>query len=120
MNAIGENVDDGIDLKDSANHDIQAPIIQSVTGTSLSVQISGSSCAGCIVEVFGNRAADGEGEFYLDSEVAGVDGSWSLDVDRLFYPYLTATATGVVDGTSEFSAPVANPYRYVFMPLMVR
>jgi len=120
MNAIGENVEDGIDLVSGANHDIQPPVIDALAGSTLSVVISGSSCAGCIVEVFGNMSADGEGQFYLDSDVAGAGGQWSLEVDRLFYSYLTATATALADGTSEFSAVFANPYRYVFMPMVVR
>lgn len=120
LNAIGDNVEAGIDLEDGANHDIQPPVIETITGSTLSLLVSGSSCAGCIVEVFGNLGADGEGEFYLDSDVADGEGHWSLAVARLFHPYLTATATAVLDGTSEFSAAFANPYRYLFMPLVVR
>jgi hypothetical protein len=119
-NAIGENAAAGINLESGANHDIQPPVIAAIAGNALSVQISGTSCAGCIVEVYGNRAADGEGEIYIDSEVADAGGNWSLEVERLFYPYLTATATAVLDGTSEFSVAFANPYRYVFMPLAIR
>jgi hypothetical protein len=119
-NAIGENAAAGINLESGANHDIQPPVIAAIAGNALSVQISGTSCAGCIVEVYGNRAADGEGEIYIDSEVADADGNWRLEVERLFYPYLTATATAVLDGTSEFSVAFANPYRYVFMPLVIR
>ncbi len=117
---MAKTVETGINLEDGANHDIQPPVIEAVLGDTLTLQISGTSCAGCIVEVFGNHAADSEGEMYLDSDVADGEGYWSLAVERLFYPYLTATATAVLDGTSEFAAAFANPYRYIFMPLVVR
>jgi len=100
QNRIHSN-DKGIDLTNGANHEIAAPAIS--TTTLGPVEITGTACAGCSVEVFANVDNDGEGETYIGGTIATPGGDFTLTVDYLSQPYLTATATYAADGTSEFS-----------------
>jgi CSLREA domain-containing protein len=92
----------GIDLRYSANGGIGAPVI--FTTTLGSANIVGSACASCTVEVFENSDTDGEGENYVGDTTATASGAFTVTVSSLSKPYLTATATDVISGTSEFSA----------------
>jgi len=111
----------GINLVSSANGRIAAPVI--VTTTLGSVHVVGSACPGCTVEVFENGDTDGEGETYVGSSTATGSGAFTVTASYLSKPYLTATATGVVSGTSEFSAvftaTVTGPAP-VYLPLVLR
>jgi parallel beta-helix repeat protein len=91
----------GINLTSGANGGIAAPVI--VTTTVGSVNVVGTACAGCTVEVFENSGADGEGETYIGDTTATTSGAFTVTVSSLSDPYLTATATDATDGTSEFS-----------------
>jgi len=101
QNSIFSN-DMGIDLKFGANGGIAAPVI--VTATLGSVNVVGTACPNCTVEVFENSDTDGEGEIYVGHTTATASGAFTVTVSSLSKPYLTATATDVISGTSEFSA----------------
>jgi CSLREA domain-containing protein len=101
QNSIFSNDDMGIDLTDGANGGIAAPVI--FTTTLGSVNIVGIACASCIVEVFENNDTDGEGENYVGNTTATASGAFTVTASYLTQPYLTATATDAVSGTSEFS-----------------
>jgi hypothetical protein len=101
QNSIFANDLMGIDLTAGANGDIAAPVI--MTTTEGSVNVVGTACAGCTVEVFENSDADGEGETYVGDTTATTGGAFTVTVSSLSDPYLTATATDATDGTSEFS-----------------
>jgi hypothetical protein len=62
------------------------------------VTVTGTAIPGSTVELFASPDADGEGRNYLGSTVAGPAGDFSIQVDYLPYPYLTATATYEYDG----------------------
>ncbi|MBN1147196.1 MAG: hypothetical protein JXA78_08070, partial [Anaerolineales bacterium] len=120
QNAIYSNTM-GIDLGSGANGGIQPPVI--VTATLGSLNISGTACVGCTVEVFENGDNDGEGERYIGSAIADTNGDFILAVPFITRPYLTATATDATDGTSEFSAvyyAVGIPAEVIFLPLVVK
>jgi parallel beta-helix repeat protein len=114
----------GINLKSGANGNIAAPLI--ITTTQGSVNIVGTACAGCTVEVFENSDTDGEGETYVGDTVADGSGNFTVTVSSLTQSYLTATATDEDDGTSEFSdvfeatvelVPNSGP---VYLPIVVK
>jgi titin len=114
----------GIHLTYGANGGIGAPVI--FTTTLGSVNVVGSACPDCTVELFENSDTDGEGESYVANTTADLGGTFTLTVDFLSDPYLTATATDPVSGTSEFStvftatvsgAPPAEP---IYLPIVLR
>jgi hypothetical protein len=121
QNSIHDNVYEGIYHGMGGNDNLPPP---TVTGTALgSVVISGTStCAGCTIEVFGNNTDDYyDGERYLGTMTADGDGDWVLTLGGLAYPYLTATATSPIDGTSQFSwSPFTATVRSLFLPLVLR
>jgi hypothetical protein len=111
----------GIDLVDGANGSIAAPEI--LTTTLGSVHVVGTACPGCTVEVFTNGDTDGEGETYVGDDTADAGGAFSVTVTYLNDPYLTATATDAVSGTSEFSAiftATETGYCAVYLPITLR
>ena len=115
-NSIFAN-DGGIDLVDGANGGIAAPVIvDTILG---SVDVVGVACPGCTVEVFANGDTDGEGERYVGSADADGSGVFTVTAGSLAGPYLTATATDVVSGTSEFSAVFTSTVRFVYLPIVL-
>jgi titin len=114
----------GIDLRFDANGGIAAPVI--MTTTPGSINVVGTACAGCFVEVFENSDTDGEGETYVGGIAVTASGAFTLPVSYLTLPYLTATATDAMDGTSEFSevftatVPLAPPAGPVYLPIVVK
>lgn len=102
QNHIVANEGLGINLTNGAHSGIAAPIISSAP--SGPGDITGTARPGSTVEVFVNRDDDGEGLVHVGSAVAWGDGTFTVSVDFLPFPYLTATATDPDDGTSEFSA----------------
>jgi hypothetical protein len=107
-----------------ANENIAAPVIVNVTAGP--VNVIGTACPNCIVEVFENGDTDGEGKTYLGETTADANGDFTLTVSSLGDPYLTATATDAVSGTSEFSAVFtatgsSGPETgLVFLPVVLR
>jgi hypothetical protein len=73
------------------------------------------------VELFENSDTDGEGETYVGETTADPGGAFTVTVDFLSDPYLTATATEPVSGTSEFSAvftaPLPGP---IYLPIVLK
>jgi hypothetical protein len=122
QNSIFSN-DMGIHLTDGANGDIAAPVI--VTTTVGSVNIVGTACPGCSVEVFENGDSDGEGETYVGTTTADAGGDFTLTIGSLSDPYLTATATDG-RGTSEFSAvftatvPLTPDVSSTYLPIILK
>jgi hypothetical protein len=116
QNSIHANGDFGIALDNGVNNDVPAPVI---TAAVLSpATVSGTACGSCTVEVFASTANDGEGEIYLGAVTATAGGSWTLSPASIPRPYLTATATRAVDGTSEFSAVYIAPFNFIYLPMM--
>jgi hypothetical protein len=118
QNSIFANDQEGIVLATSANGNILPPTI--LTATLGSVHIEGTACPGCTVELFENSDTDGEGESYLGSDTADGSGVFSMTVSYLSQRYLTATATDVVSGTSEFCTVFDSGTRKVFLPLVLK
>ncbi len=120
QNSIFSNNTMGILLTAGANGGIAAPVI--MTTTVGSVNVVGTACADCTVEVFENSDADGEGETYVGDTTATTSGAFTVTVSSLSDPYLTATATDA-RGTSEFSevftatVPVG---RNVYLPIILK
>jgi len=111
----------GIDLFNGANGSIAAPVI--VTTTLGSVHVVGTACPGCAVELFENGDAGGEGETYVGDATADSGGAFTVTVTYLSDPYLTATATDAVSGTSEFSAvftATVTGRRSIYLPVTLR
>ena len=121
QNSIFANAGLGIELVEGAHGGIAAPVITGVVVASGSVEIHGTACSGCTVEVFVNGNTDGEGEVYIGSTVADGGGNFTLTVASLAQPYLTATATDAADGTSEFSSVFTAAASYVvYLPIVAR
>jgi CSLREA domain-containing protein len=121
QNSIFANGLMGIDLTAGANGGIAAPVI--VTTTEGSVNVVGTACADCTVEVFENDDTDGEGETYIGDTTATTSGAFTVTVSSLSKPYLTATATDATDGTSEFSAvftATVSVGRKVYLPIILK
>jgi hypothetical protein len=108
----------GIDLVSDANGSIAAPVI--ITTTVGSVNVVGTACAGCTVEVFQSGDADGEGEIYVGSTTAAPSGAFALTASHLTKPHLTATATDAISGTSEFSVVFTHSLKNIFLPLVLK
>ncbi len=117
QNSIFSN-NKGIHLVNGANGGIPAPVINAATLSS--TNIVGNACSGCTVEVFENSDTDGEGETYIGSTTASVGGFFTLFVSSLSNHYLTATATDVTSGTSEFSEMIDWTERYIHLPLVLK
>ncbi len=102
LNSIYANDARGIRLTNGAQNGISAPTIHAFTPATMMVE--GTACPGCRVDIYASRDGDGEGETFAAVGIADPAGDYDIVVDSLPYPYLTATATDIDDGTSEFSA----------------
>jgi parallel beta-helix repeat protein len=120
QNRIFSNSVLGICLTEGAHGGIAAPEIADTEFAAGDVTVAGSACSGCTVEVFGNSTDDGEGEFYVGSATTDGSGAFSLVLTALPYLYLTATATDVTNGTSEFSRVFTSTVATVYLPLVLR
>jgi hypothetical protein len=110
---------EGINLVDGANGGIAKPVITSYSRTPAGAYlINGLACPGCTVELFSNRSNDPEGENFLRTTIAAAGGTFSFTVSPLDYPFLTATATDPVNGTSEFSDVLVIYWTY--LPLILK
>jgi len=99
-NSTFNNLYQGIELADGGNQMLPAPVILTVTATS----VSGTACSGCTVEVFSD--AEDEGRSYEGSTAADASGAFTFTrAGGLIGPYVTATATDRDGNTSEFSTP---------------
>jgi hypothetical protein len=91
----------GIWLAPGVNGGIEPPVINATNHGSITIQ--GTACPGCTVEIFENRVNDHEGEIFIGDTIADAAGNFSLTLNNIRYPYLTATATDEDLGTSPFS-----------------
>ncbi len=118
-NRIFANGTSEISIFAGSNGGIAEP---SIVSTSLgSVQIAGTACLNCTVEVFGANTQYIGAERYLGtSDADGVFGAWLLTLPSLAYPYLTATATDASGNTSELAVDFTATVRSLFLPLVLR
>jgi hypothetical protein len=117
-NCIAHNIL-GIDLFPGANGGVQPPVITGITFGS--IQITGTACPFCTVELFTNSDADGEGETYAGSATADGNGGFTLTPPgHLAKPFLTATATDPISGTSEFSGVYDSGITTIYLPAVLR
>ena len=98
QNSITNNEDLGINNFAGGNTELAPPIIASVTADN----VSGTTCPGCIVEVFSDP--EDEGKIYEGTTTADGSGNFTLTVS-VTGPYVTATATDGDGNTSQFSDP---------------
>jgi titin len=106
----------GIALISSANGNIPRPTI--LSNTLEPIQVMGTTCPSCRVEVFGNLDSNGEGRYYLGSTTADASGYFTVTARHL-YPYLTATATDPISGTSEFSFDFETDLPTISLPVIM-
>lgn len=98
-NSIFGNAANGIEVFPGSNGGIARPVI-----TSTSPIITGTACTSCIIEVFSDSGA--QGQFLVGSTTTDSSGNWSVPYTA--GPNVTATATRLLLGTSEFSTPVSS------------
>lgn len=111
-NSFHSNVGMGIALGEGGNNLLPAPLILTVTATT----ISGTACPSCTVEVFSD--AEDEGRFYEGSIVADEMGNFTFEKgNALVGPNVTATATDGEVNTSEFSSPQAVR-KWIYLPVI--
>jgi len=118
QNSIYTNDYMGIYLENNANKDITAPVISDAAWGS--IEVTGTACADCLVELFESINNDGEGKRYVGDDFADSSGDYVITVSHLIWPYLTATATDVISGTSEFSGVYTSPFRSIFLPIVFK
>ena len=117
-NSIYANFHSGISLELGVNGNIQHPEIDSVTGGSYIVE--GTACPGCLVELFSSPGDYGEGKHFQGDDMADTSGNFSISISHLLYPYLTATATDILSGTSMFSISYWVDNAQLYLPLILR
>lgn len=114
-NSIYSNVGMGITLSEGGNQMLPAPLITTVTETS----VSGTTCSGCTVEIFSD--AEDEGRVYEGSAIADTSGRFTFTkASGLTGPYVTATATDRDGNTSEFSAPQRVWWKQIYLPVILK
>jgi hypothetical protein len=107
-NSIHSNERLGINLMNGGNTELSAPVIaifDIMEGTA-----SGTTCSGCVVEIFSDSG--GQGRMFEASATADAGGQWAVAKGAPFAgPELTATATDAAGNTSEFGKdwPAAPP-----------
>jgi hypothetical protein len=118
QNSISDSIY-GIHLFGGANGGIEPPAVASITLGS--IEITGTACALCTVELFGNGDDDGEGEAYMGSTAAYGSGDFARTLASCAGThFLTTTATASISGTSEFSAQVETGLSWVLLPMVSR
>jgi hypothetical protein len=121
QNRMGSNYHFGIQLQRGGNGEIAPPVISSIFANQNWVEVSGTTCSDCIVEFFYNLDDEGEGNFYIGSITADASGAFSRTFDSLPFPYLTATTTDLILGTSQFSdAHLMEVIYLIYLPLLMR
>jgi CSLREA domain-containing protein len=94
------NPNDEGDADDGPNQQLNTPVL----ARAVPLEVRGTACAGCIVEVFRAESANGPGAAYLVSVTAGDDGNFAVRVTGLTVgQHVTATATDAQGNTSEFA-----------------
>ena len=104
VNSITDSGGKGIELIDGGNEELAPPVVTSVTMGS----VSGTACAGCLVEVFSDPADEGRFVHSPPYAFADASGNWTWS-GMVSASHVCATNRDSVGNTSEFSAPVAAP-----------
>ncbi|MGC9334316.1 MAG: NosD domain-containing protein, partial [Anaerolineae bacterium] len=113
-NSIHTNVGPGIHLAEGGNNLLPAPVILTVTETT----ISGTACPGCTVEIFSDD--EDEGRVYEGSTVADAAGAFTfVKPAGLSGPHVTATVTDSDGNTSEFATP-GIVWRSICLPVILK
>jgi CSLREA domain-containing protein len=107
LDPLGEvNPNDPNDIDAGANNKQNFPVIGEASPT----HVSGTTCAGCTVEIFlasdPEGSAYGEGKTFIKSTTADPSGKFSARISVNDGDVLTATATRPTGDTSEFSENV--------------
>ncbi len=100
-NIILDQTEAAIAIKNAGNNDIVPPVITEVTGT----QVSGTSCADCLIELFSSES--NEADVYEGSIAADESGNFTWN-GSIGLAYVTATATDSRGNTSRLSDPLEN------------
>jgi hypothetical protein len=101
-NHIHSSTTEAILLLEGGNDELGPPVIT----TADAMQVSGTACGNCTVEIFSDAAE--EGAIYEGTTLAMLAGNWSYTkAGGLAGSNLTATATDAQGNTSQFSAPVS-------------
>lgn len=102
------NPNDPGDADTGTNEQLNYPVITSASSST----VSGTACAGCVVELFAADSpagAYGEGQTYLASATADSVGQFSASIAVPAGTVITSTATDPAGNTSEFSLDVTAP-----------
>ncbi|MBC8044207.1 MAG: T9SS type A sorting domain-containing protein, partial [Rhizobacter sp.] len=106
-NSIYNNAQKGIRLSGGANAGIIAPVVASVSTTSITGTITGTGAANKIIRVYTGK--DDEGRKLLGQiQVPNGSSNWTLNGSFSLSDSITATYTDI-DRTSAFSAALAAP-----------
>ncbi|NNF55872.1 MAG: hypothetical protein HKN03_15700 [Acidimicrobiales bacterium] len=116
LNGDGITVNDGTTTPTAGNAFLDYPVLTGLSDAGGgNVNVLGTACAGCTVEIFTavgaandiepiSGATHGEGVMFLGSAVAGPGGAFSIAIDPTGVTEISATATdGALRATSEFS-----------------
>ena len=98
-NLISGNSSLGIEIRDGGNMELAAPVIAEAAAG----KISGTACAGCMVEIFSDPGS--QGLVYEGMTLADASGSFTF-TGTVSGPNVTATATDLTGNTSAFSKAV--------------
>ena len=113
-NSIHSNAGPGIVLTDGGNQLLPAPVLFTVTETS----VPGIACPGCTVEIYSD--AEDEGRVYEGSIIADAASAFTLiQPTGLTGPFVTAAATDPDGNTSEFSA-AQRVWRRIYLLIILK
>jgi CSLREA domain-containing protein len=99
----GPNPNDGDDADAGPNQQLNTPVLARV----VPLEVRGTACGGCAVELFRAGGANGPGAAFLGAVTAGADGSFATRIGGLAVgEHVTATATDAQGNTSEFAPTV--------------
>jgi len=114
-NSIYFNTGLGIELVAGGNAMLPEPVLYSATCNS----VSGTTCAGCTVQIYSDR--EYEGEFYEDETVADGDGNFSYSNPLISFhgPNITAIAFSG-SNTSPFALPWVGACQRYYLPMIFK
>ncbi len=102
-NSIHDNIGSGIQLLNGGNVSLPSPTI--AFNSIRPLEVIGSACAGCRVQIFASENDDGEGQKIIgQTEADSHSGDFRAAITDLPFRFITATATDALFGTSEFSS----------------